>query len=167
MKRIMLTISVLLSTTTAFAEPSDSTGGQKVFRVKAIDATEDGMLGFKRLYFPLACDEGAVQLLTQSAGQNRVDIAMLVRSNGQPCSTPDREGMTKIIPGRSELQSVDHFEEVWYCSGWCNQQTSPGYPPSNRFTEAFGTSERQAHYNMSCSSGWMTGERCQIVPVEP
>jgi hypothetical protein len=129
------------------------------FHIRQFSRLEDGNLGFKRLYYDLACHESAVQLLTESSAANVLDVALLIRSRDVPCESPSREFVARFNPGRNTLRLVDQFDAVWYCSAWCYDPNSPSHPATWQWVDAFGTSERQAMNLMGCA-GWVSGVQC-------
>ena len=133
----------------------------------AVESIEDVSFGAKRLYFDLDCNQDFLQVLERNSGSNAVDVGVLTRWRDESCNRPTRRVFARYNPYGKSINTVQRFEEVWYCEATCFTPGGPDMPPYNRFVSSFGTSEKQATEYLGCTPPYLQHLSCHLVAVQP
>jgi hypothetical protein len=149
-----LVFLIFLFSTTGFAATSS------FLKFADVELIQDGSFGAKRLYFDLSCNQDFLQVLERDSGANVVDIGILTRWRDESCNEPTRRVFSRYNPYGKSMNTVQRFEEVWYCEATCFTPGGPDMPPYNRFVSAFGTSERQATEYLGCTPPYLQHLSC-------
>lgn len=157
--RCLVFLSFLFATTVFATTPS-------FLKFADVELIQDGSFGAKRLYFDLNCNQDFLQVLERDSGSNVVDVGILTRWREESCNGPTRRVFSRYNPYGKSMNTVQRFEEVWYCEATCFTPGGPDMPPYNRFVSSFGTSERQATDYLGCTPPYLQNLRCGLQDVE-
>ena len=144
---LIVTLIALLATQASATESRLDHSGKR-YKITPVTSVEDGVLGGKRIYFRLACNQQYISVLSEPKSENEVDIAVLTLVSDVQCDQPNRTVFQRVTMGEKTLNPVDSFEHVWRCSGLCFSYGDPSTVYEH--VTKYGTSEAQTRSRLPC-----------------